>query len=444
MSNCLVLLIGTNPLPNYVVAKHLLSKNGVIDTIWLVYSADREGIQSGTKDFADNLKAVISKEHSQINFEECSLSDVGNAQTIRNEIKDKLLNHLKNGSNIHLNYTGGTKVMSVHVYNSLQEAEGLGNKIFSYLDARNFNLRYDSGEISDDLREEVSVSLDKLIELHGYQKKTQTESYAWKDSLQKLSEFINNNNLKDFLAWKNGVIRKLYYDENGKFIESVQQARENLSKYTDLFNNHPFKEKALSLLKTFRNDFSILDRSEQSLWVPDNSVTARQYKSRVEPSVRNFLDGKWLENHVHRVLKEKINKEFKDKVIPIENNWVLIRKGDNNKDFEIDVIIINGYQVCGISCTTDEREPLCKGKGFEVVHRVNQIGGEEAKAVLVTCLTKKYKEKVRGEEITIDQVKRVQDDLRYETGGGEKLIVLGIEDLKEGDLWKNIKTHLWG
>ncbi len=66
------------------------------------------------------------------------------------------------------------------------------------------------------------------------------------------------------------------------------------------------------------------------------------------------------------------------------------------------------------------------------MHRVDQMGGEEAKVVLITCLSHCHK------------VKIMEYDLRNETGGEDKLVVLGIEDLREDSLWKKIKEHIWG
>ncbi|RMD58070.1 MAG: hypothetical protein D6828_03055, partial [Nitrospirae bacterium] len=93
-----------------------------------------------------------------------------------------------------------------------------------------------------------------------------------------------------------------------------------------------------------------------------------------------------------------------------------------NQKFEIDVILIKGYQLVGVSCTTDSTKGLCKSKGFEIFLRTRQIGGEEARAVLVTRL----KSSVRDE---------LQDELEVDTGGKENILILGEEDLK-GDILK--------
>lgn len=433
----LVLLVGTNPLPDYVVAEYLLSKqiDETINEIWLVHSEKRDK-QAGTKETAERLKEVISQRHPAISFNYCSLKDIGDAELIQTDIKENLLNPVKNIS-VHFNYTGGTKAMSVHVYRAIEQSDKFTKKVFSYLDARAFCLKDDKrGNVSGDLREEVSISLEDLAKLHGYKKKSNRESYDWLSAMNmnELKKLIEQSQLREFLRWKDEVIRKLYY-EKGEFIESRKKIQERLNKEKNLFDNHLFKKEVLPLLQAFPKEHSILDDTGQSLWIPDDSITNNDYKGRVKLAIE-FLDGKWLENYVLMVLKDKIKNEFSDKDIPVESNWKLIRQ-NGGKDFELDLIVINGYQVCGISCTTDKKEDLCKLKGFEVLHRINQIGGEEAKAVLITCLTHNHPE--RG-----DQVQTLRDDLKYDTGSEEdKLLVLGIEDLQEDRLWKKIKEHIW-
>lgn len=429
--NSLVLLIGTNPLPNYVVAEYLLSKEeSQIDEIWLVHSEKRDE-QAGTKETADRLKSIISERYPNSSFKYCPLSNVGDAGSITRDVKEKMLQYIKEG-NVHLNYTGGTKAMSVHVYRAIDKSDKFTEtgKSFSYLDARGFCLKDDDkGIVSDDLRKEVSISLENLARLHGYEKKSEWKSYYWLDALKIFKEFIDRSQLSEFLDWKNGVIRKLYY-EKGNFIESSNKIRERLNKEKNLLDNHSFRDTVLPLLRVFPKEHSILDETGQSLWIPDEKTTNREYVTRVEPAVTEFLDGKWLENYVRMILSEKIKAEFPNRMIHIEFNWELRKSG--GKEFELDVIVLNGYQVCGISCTTDASEGICKEKGFEFLHRVNQIGGEEARAVLITCLNN-------------DRAAIVEEDLRYETGSEEKkFIVLGIENLQEDKLWKKIKKHIWG
>jgi len=87
----------------------------------------------------------------------------------------------------------------------------------------------------------------------------------------------------------------------------------------------------------------------------------------------------------------------------------------------LDLYIIKGYQLIGISITTDHQNYICKSKGFEVIHRTRQIGGDESCAILITALNEK-------------QVRDLADDLRVNTGTNEeRLKVFGIFDWKDID-----------
>ncbi len=56
----LVLLVGTNPLPNYVVAKYFCSNNKNLRRIWLLYS-EKTAFEEGTKQYAEDIEAVLKK-----------------------------------------------------------------------------------------------------------------------------------------------------------------------------------------------------------------------------------------------------------------------------------------------------------------------------------------------------------------------------------------------
>ncbi len=415
----LILLVGTNPLPNYVVAKYFLINNQNLKKIWLVHS-EKQNDNAGTKEIAERIEDVIKKEHPEVKFGYCALADISDARTIKNYIERIILPKI---DSVHFNYTGGTKAMAVHVYRAIERAGNIRNRSFSYLDARKFVLIDDEkGVVTDDLRTSINVesetfSFDILMKLHGYEKKDDGLNYKdWVPALQGFQQAINDGKLEKYFEWKKEVLRKIYY-KNENIIESISKARQNIIDFSNIFDGHEFKDDALIILSKIPQEFSILDVS--NLWVPDNDVA---YKERIK-SIK-FLDGGWLESYVFMIL----NDDLKD--IPIEPNWRL-KKRNNGKDFELDLILLNGYQIYGISCTTDSSEGLCKSKGFEILHRVNQIGGEEAKAILITCLSHKE-----------NKVESLQKDLKLETGSNEKLKVLGIEDLTENKLLQKIKEYI--
>lgn len=51
----------------------------------------------------------------------------------------------------------------------------------------------------------------------------------------------------------------------------------------------------------------------------------------------------------------------------------------------MDVIAIRGYQLFAFSCSTDTQKGRLKLKLFEAYIRAQQLGGDEARAALVSC-----------------------------------------------------------
>ena len=66
----LILLIGINPLPNFVVAEYFLKQNPKIQKIWLVHS-EQNKLQAGTDTQAKYLEDVLHtrwKHHQSLRF----------------------------------------------------------------------------------------------------------------------------------------------------------------------------------------------------------------------------------------------------------------------------------------------------------------------------------------------------------------------------------------
>lgn len=450
----LALLVGTNPLPDYVVAKYFIKTNPNLKKIWLIHSETIEK-QEGTEEFAENIRRVVTEEPDlrKPDFEFIALSNVGSALAIKKDLMDKFFCKLPMDVKMHLNYTGGTKSMAVHVYRNLEQ--NLKNHCsYSYLDARTYMLKSDESmtPLSNNLRDVVSISLDDLIKLHGYEKHEDETPFTTDnfDSIMNLFEtLIKEDKLETvFLSWKNNFIRKVYY-ENDKFIVKPR----DFLKHNNLLNvngqideskinklKDEFKEETpdevKELLRLFPQNKSMLN-DDGSLWIPDINESKNNYNKRIRGTIKDFLDGKWLESYVYRIIQdaltndERLHEKSSKKNISIDSNWKIRKRGIINKDFELDVIVLNGYQVCGISCTTSDKQYICKEKAFEVLHRVKQIGGEEAKAILVGCLEKDVKDDFVKDILTVSG-SRISD-----------FIMLGIEDLKPEKLWQQIRKHIW-
>ncbi len=147
----------------------------------------------------------------------------------------------------------------------------------------------------------------------------------------------------------------------------------------------------------------------------------QKYISDPRTHSMNEKDGKPFEVYLKNKLKDRFGAGMNgDK--SILHNWE-IKKPHWNTHFEMDIILLNGYHLTGISSTVSFKKDSCKNKGFEVILRTRQIGGDEARAILITRSNR-------------NQTRLLQQELIYETGRNqENILVLGIDDLRNEALY---------
>lgn len=444
----LVLLVGTNPLPNYVVANYFIRYNQNLERIWLIYSTTEGG--RGTQEYASDTKDVLvellKNQNKNIKIREGCLADISRAKNIVIEVRNIFGRNDLNIEEIHLNYTGGTKAMSVHIYRELENiAAGKGKKFSaSYLDARDFKLKLDeeSGLTSEDLRKSIEISWEHLFKLHSHKEfpyrtegKQKKEHYISglnkneKDCLfQKIAALARENRLTDLKAFS-----KITKKSKDDAIELLNLPNKNaIKEYKTLIDNRLKDYKIethrslLQLLAIMPNDGPLA--TNDGKWIYDNFLVSNK-RSDYNNQLIFFLDGGWLEGYLEWIIK--INKPKLDPLANFESQTI----GKGSYKFEIDLLVKDGYQLCGISCTTALDYGTAKTKGFEIILRTRQLGGDEALAILVTLLDKKGK----------DSIANLENDLRASTGASQNnFIVLGINDLHPDRLWTRIRTHLQG
>mgnify|MGYP001003743055 CR=1 FL=1 len=438
----LVLLVGTNPLPNYVVAKYFCSNNKNLRRIWLLYS-EKTAFEEGTKQYAEDIEAVLKKIKPDIHIEKSPLSDVSKDCDITKDVKDQLLQGIDRNSKVHLNYTGGTKSMAVHVYRFLEE--NLNNRFSaSYLDARNYCIVFDNRieKDTDDLRGNIKISWDDLFQLYNCERTSGRTKY-----LDRLGQVEKENLLQRMInmAEKRKLLEiKKFYQECNNNIRLFSKPKENeiidmscLKKLIDnkLASFNPKNNPELfKFLAAFPEEDRIVD--ENGNWLYDNFPYSGKNRSKNTDKLNGFLSGEWLEAYVYWVIKTK-----KPELDPIINLYASALKINTTKTFEMDILVKNGYQICGISCGTAAGkgcESQLKQKGFEVILRSRQLGGDEALAILVTIL----QEEDSGDT---EKIRNLEQDLKDSTRTNpQKFIVLCAEDLHPDDLYKKIKKHIYG
>lgn len=389
----LFLLVGENPLPNYVAARTLLNDGG---TVYLVFTKQ-------TIPQKNCLRGIDGLHKYGIKCVEVDLANYeSNAYHICSHIQQRL-NSL-NGGSVGINYTGGTKAMAVHAYRAIQEKEP--NAVFSYLDSRTLKMWLDqkgNRPIHFDVNFEPSLNLEKLFRLHNnnywLDNQPPCPEPFLADIAAKFADFHSND---DRLAkeWRSWCKYQLHpKTKNGDYWK----------KEPGLNCSPPISITLEGLSPSIKN---IL---QQELKVSTTHLQLGDIKKKKGfdslTHVCEWLDGTWLESYVLQQVKG-IQDEFGIKESMMSFH---IRDSRNNwrERFEFDVAFIKGYQLFAISCTTSGNKARCKQKLFEAHLRARQLGGDEARVALVCCF---------------DKPEWIKDDVRFAIPD-KKIEVFGRQDL---------------
>ncbi|MFB8787647.1 MAG: DUF1887 family CARF protein [Potamolinea sp.] len=352
--NHLFVLVGENPLPNYIAARTLLHNGG---TVYLVFTQN-------TIFQKDRLHGEDGLHKLNIKCQPVDLSDnESNAQEIYDTIK-KRVNESATEGKVGLNYTGGTKAMAVHAYRAIQELKP--DAIFSYLDPRRLKMWINQGNqkpVKYDVP--LQVSLEELFNLHGKYWLTQhhprIKPYL-PDLAEAIAELYKQETSEE--VWKK-VVSEL--KEGRKSLELPLDIEEVLNRYVNLSDNPPTltqqcleKEKGIESWEKFKNLFT--------------------------------GEGFWLESYVLNTIKkisEDINLESGDdsrmSFNVVDDKSKIDINNYRSAKFELDIAFIKGYQLFAISCTVSPKDEVCKKKLFEAYLRAKELGGDEARVALVCC-----------------------------------------------------------
>lgn len=421
----LLLLVGTNPLPSYVVACYFLQTHTEPLTIWLIHSQQNSDQRSTTQQAQAIQRCLEARFSAQVNLH--PVRDISNARSIQEDLRalTARLFHQK----IHFNYSGGTKAMALHSYRTLEQCAQI-QASFSYLDGRRFMILDDqSGQPlhPSDLRSLVHISMYELIDLHHFSLYFPYSSEIEPFFLQGLRYFqkmLEDDSLESFWGVKDipggwGELRPAYM----KITSGVHDIHR--AKYLKHFRKQ--LRKNIALLRECRTGFEPNPAFQAMLaqWPQSVQLMQPQHWPELDDAaltqlyqIIRFIDGQWLEVHCFEILQTVLTQLG----LKADSCMGLVLKQENWKTyFEIDIAALIGYQLLGISCTTYHLKSACKNKGFEIIHRIRQIGGDEIRDVLKMMLVTFVN--------PLDKA-RLQQELTLATGGArQNILVLGREDL---------------
>lgn len=390
--NIFICLVGSNPLPNYIVAEFLMKykdqyKGFIVkpDTYFFVHTG-----QEGTKDYAKRIKRKLSLSNV---CEEVCLSNPRNAKEIQDSFEKSKLNRLiKNDDikTIHLNYTGGTKPMAVLTYKWLQEHPYRKYELtLSDIDPRNNKLniiKNDKEESSFSIPEDIDlidlidINIKDLLEMHGMEFKELNEKVKGK-----IGGYLNLEGLSNEEQW----------EKKQEFFIECLNAKKNME--TDL------------LRKVHSN---------------------RGYKANAIKKIDEFYDGKWLEYYIYEKIAKILEREnLTDKIQLYHSVKVNMKVDGSNREAEIDVIAIKGYKLYYFTVTTKAKIKDCKQKAFEGIFRARQLGGEHAKVVAVNMMPyETYKDDDENYN------RKLEADLKSFKAESGEIDIIGYDELKDGDI----------
>lgn len=341
----LLLLIGTNPLPNYVAGKLLAGPNTKIH--WVV-----------TKEMGDVEKRLAKALGKLGEIGECSiLVDSTNPDDIFTKVKNRIE---ANAGSWGLHYTGGTKTMGIHARLGVEQGSKGNDTVYSYLNADTMCLiveKFENYAQRADLKTqfEVKITLKELLEMHGHP--------------------LNPNDSPNLEPFQIDLAKILLDDRLGE-PEELNLLHEWVKSLPNTDNKSAWKNKAfLDTPSPLMPSTSISGKSIREI--------KKEWRFSEAEKVVTWFKGIWFEEYVFNVIKS-LQEKSKFNSSPVKSVRSLLSDTvKDNLDFEIDIVAMQGYRLFAVSITTDGRQGVCKLKLFEALTRARQMGGDEARVALI-------------------------------------------------------------
>lgn len=440
----LLLLVGSNPLPNAVAGRLLTTPAG---TITLICSAEGRSakkdqsddpepddspslVQRLTKWFRERERSNSDVSYSDISYKEVKEADADSVRKcvyeLLNEYERKMLEkYQREFGDVHnapkvrlgLNYTGGTKVMSVHAYRALESwvkephrhAIIRGDPVFSYLDARTLKMRFDPAiggptpPFYASLRAKMSIG--ELLAMHNWELTKRSDGkpigpkrtpVLLESAATLLRIHANSSHVDIWKHWLSGQLFQVAWDQARKKWKRNEELRDQ---------KIPWPPNLTNLEKTMRKELG--QGAELNL----TTRRGRGYCA-TEQDFCDWLKGTWLESAVLGVLEQCTEQLY------LNDYGMDIKLKVRNSIFQFDVAAMRGYQLFAFSCSTTRDKGLLKQKLFEASMRAQQMGGDEACTALVCC----------AEE---EDVKELEAEMRRDIIVKGRIKVFGRDCLKD-------------
>ena len=447
MATQLIMTVGTNPLPVWVAWHHLKDELPGPVSVQLVYTRNTAG-SAGTETQKDLLESYFSRSGRTLPAIDVSVNNPD-----RIDICKKIIDQLpRDCTEIHVHYTGGTQAMGVATVSGMLLAKVENRDInidASYLDpgrgsAPNI-VSWVHNPLIKDTRKSIQPNIHTVAELNGFKagdfrsshytpypsycppprKPTNKELDVGIAVLDHIREFDYSIPVNGQQRGRNAFTQDLTYKWRREFEQGSQFVYPNTVGTFEIpgqTNNNTWQQKILPKLRDAYPDCTWNDGGN-ILSYPDCAAATTSQKRDLEEMGR-FFCGIWLEYAVYAAFKEVLKKidttrkkndltdESRSNYALFHNVYVRKNTTEANPHFELDVIAMLGYQVIVVSCGVTANRRDIKLKAMEAYHRAKQLGGDEARAVMLCVAANQV-------------VEGIQKELEDETGTKHPLRVWG-------------------
>jgi hypothetical protein len=360
-----------------VAAKLLLKPKGQVH---LVYT-------DAVKDEAAKRLRTILREEEKIHVEEADdiLTEEADANRIISDLKPCLEKLKAKGKSIGLNYTGGTKMMAVHSHRAVQELFGEG-AIYSYLDANSLKMKIEGkGDYDVATADEARITLEKLLKLHEDYKKNEP-LYETEIRCREAADALSRVNCHEVgvKVWRDTwqeFEKAGAFPQETSLIKSVADTARDKKISLNPQTMQKIKDGYQDVLAALKANIG--DTAEQ---IAHKNGFDPKNGSDPKSKLANWLKGNWLEHHTLNQIRSIANRCN----LNADGDGINLKPiTDSGRKTESDVIALRGYQLFYFSCFAGDDRGKAKLKLLEAMIRAAQLGGDEARVALVSCVDQK-------------------------------------------------------
>lgn len=439
----LVLTVGKNPLPVWVAWDRLTQHwqgQGHEVAVQFVYTPGSKDEKDRLRDYCKNAGATVCND-IETDPRNPTIEDI--SQQIGGELKP-------DSTDLHVHYTGGTQAMGVATtYAMLLTQDTLSHQKggtiqldMSYLDpGRGIPpatssppaiVSWKHTSLIGDTRVGVKTDLTDIAELNGFRtgpfrsldppNNCPAPNIPSDQQLNAGAVVLNNyrgnveNQFRDNFPKGTGNPWWTTFhpnNNNDNFICPNQARTVPLRNATD----NKWESEILPAINAAYPNCP-WDLSRKQLPYSARGDNSTQEKDLEE--MDKFFTGHWLEYAAYAAFKDVLQRIGRDN-FNLYHNVYVAQQGTKPADrhFELDVVAVLGYQIIVVSCSISSSRWDIKQKAMEAYHRAKQLGGDEARAV-VLCVA------------SAQDAQRVEEELEDETGIQRPLQVWGRQRNRRG------------